>query len=190
MLLTVTVLVVAAQTAKLEPTQVGFSSNPSWKDVEQAMDVKSELKPDGAITFSIPMSLKVTLDDITLNPASDLTHDFDFMRAGNKTMMVGEIGLTETEVKNVTSMVLQSGLQVTAIHNHLLRTSPSIIWMHIYGYGDPADMAKKIRSITDYVNGKPPDKSEESFQSKGINTLPNSIRLLGQRALPKEGLWF
>jgi hypothetical protein len=43
LLLAVAVLVSATQTAKLEPTQVGFSSNSSWKEVEQAMDVKVNL---------------------------------------------------------------------------------------------------------------------------------------------------
>jgi len=141
-----------------------------WALTEKTMDVKGELKPDNAISFSIPMTLKVSLDGIPLNPASDRTHDFDFMKTGNKAMMVGELGVTEMEVKNVSSMVLKAGFQVTAIHNHLLRTSPHVMWIHIHGYGDPVDMAKKIRSITDFVNRKPPEKSNDNTRIKGINT--------------------
>lgn len=141
-----------------------------WASTEKTMGVKGELKPDNAISFSIPMTLEVSLDGIPLNPASDRTHDFDFMKSGNKSMMVGELGVTEMEVKDVSTMVLKSGFQVTAIHNHLLRTSPHIMWIHIHGYGDPVDMAKKIRSITAYINGKPPAKSHDNTQIKGINT--------------------
>ena len=141
-----------------------------WTSTEKAMGVKGELKPDNSISFSIPMTLKVSLDGIQLSPASDRTHDFDFQKNGNKALMVGEIGVTEMQEKNVSTMVLRSGLQVTAIHNHLLRTSPHIMWLHISGSGDPVDMAKKIRKITDYVNGKPPARSEEKFSFKGINT--------------------
>lgn len=141
-----------------------------WASTQKVMGVEGELKPNNVITFGIPMTQKVSLDGIPLNPDSDRTHDFGFQKIGDEALMVGEIGVTEMEVKNVTTMVMDSGLQVTAIHNHLLRTSPHIMWIHISGSGDPADMAGKIRMITDYVNGKPPVKIEEKFDSKGINT--------------------
>ncbi len=142
-----------------------------WVPVEKAMGEKGEISPDGAIKFTIPMTLNVTLNNISLNQASERSHDFDFMRAGNKAMMVGEIGVTENEAGKITAMVLQSGLQVTALHNHLLHLSPNVMWIHIHGYGDPVEMAKKIRNITDYVNGDSSSTSEnKKFHSKGINT--------------------
>lgn len=157
-----------------------------WKPAEKAMGEKGKANPDGTIKFTIPMTLNVTLDGIKLNQASDRSHDFDFMRAGDKAMMVGEIGVTEEEVKNVSDMVLQSGLQVTAIHNHLLRTSPHIMWMHIYGYGDPVDMAKKTRNITDYVNRDSFASESEKFQSKGINTTELD-RIIGDKGSAEGG---
>jgi hypothetical protein len=162
------------------------SASEYWKPVEKAMDEKGNVSLDGTIKFTIPMTLNVTLDDIKLNPASERSHDFDFMKAGDKAMMVGEIGVTEKEVKNVSDMVLQSGLQVTAIHNHLLRTSPHIMWMHIYGNGDPVDMAKKIHNIADYVNGNSPASENEKFQSKGINTTELD-RIIGDKGSAEGG---
>lgn len=170
------VAIIGEVTVKASHNEMAKSSdnrnvnNGFWIPTEKAMGVKGELKPDNSISFSIPMTLKVSLDGIQLSPASDRTHDFDFQKNGNKALMVGEIGVTEMQEKNVSTMVLRSGLQVTAIHNHLLRTSPHIMWLHISGSGDPVDMAKKIRKITDYVNGKPPARSEEKFSFKGINT--------------------
>lgn len=157
--------VTSAKTSDSKSANVSF-----WVPAEKAMGVEGELKPDSAITFSIPMTQKVTLDGLQLNEGSDRTHDFDFQKVGNQSLMVGEIGVTENKVNNVSTMVVRSGLQVTAIHNHLLRTSPHIMWIHISGYGDPAVMAKKIRSITDDINGESPVKSEKGFESKGINT--------------------
>jgi len=157
-----------------------------WTPTEKAMGVKGELKPDNSISFSIPMTLKVSLDGIQLSPASDRTHDFDFQKTGNKALMVGEIGVTEMEVKNVSTMVLKSGLQVTAIHNHVLRSSPHIMWIHISGYGNPVDMAKKIRNITDYVNGEPPAKSEENTRIKDINTTKLD-QIIGKKGSAEGG---
>lgn len=167
--LLICLMIIGAASAKIFDSE-NASASEYWKPVEKAMDEKGNVSPDGAIEFTIPMTLNVTLDGVKLTQASDRSHEFDFMRAGDKAMMVGEIGVTEKEVKNVSMLTLQSGLQVTAIHNHLLRTSPHIMWMHIYGYGDPVDMAKKIRNITGYVNGGSPASGSEKFQSKGINT--------------------
>jgi len=162
------------------------ASNSYWASTQKAMGVEGELKPDNTITFGVLMTQKVTLDGIQLNPASDRTHDFDFRKIGDEALMVGEIGVTEMEVKNVTAMVRESGMQVTAIHNHLLRTSPHIMWIHISSSGDPADMAGKIRMVTDHVNGKPPAKSEDKFDSKGINTSKLD-RIIGKEGSAEGG---
>jgi hypothetical protein len=161
--------ILGAASAKTSDKE-NVSASDYWKPVEKAMAEKGKISPDGAIKFTIPMTLDVTLGGIKLNPATERSHDFDFMKAGNKAMMVGEIGVTEKEAKNVSKMVLQSGFEVTALHNHLLHLSPNVMWMHIYGYGDPVDMAKKIRNITGYVNGNSSSIEGEKFQSKGINT--------------------
>lgn len=176
----------AVQRGSEKPSDSQNTTAGFWESTQKAMGVKGELKPDTVIAFSIPMTQKVSLDGISLNPASDRTHDFDFQRVGNKALMVGEIGVTEMEVKNTSTMVIRSGLQVTAIHNHLLRTSPQIMWIHISGSGDPAEMANKIRKITDHVNGKPPARNGEKFDIKGINTSKLD-KIIGKKGSAEGG---
>jgi hypothetical protein len=61
-------------------------------------------------------------------------------------MVMGDLVLTETEVKPVMTKILQSGLEVTALHNHLLRAMPATFYMHVGGHGDPAKMAAAIHA--------------------------------------------
>jgi len=42
--------------------------------------------------------------------------------------------------------LLEGGVDVTAVHNHLLRASPATFYMHIGGHGDPVKMAAAIRA--------------------------------------------
>ncbi|VUD72296.1 hypothetical protein MET9862_02891 [Methylobacterium symbioticum] len=37
--------------------------------------------------------------------------------------------------------LVQKGGEITAIHNHLLRASPSTLYMHVSGHGDPGKLA-------------------------------------------------
>jgi hypothetical protein len=54
--------------------------------------------------------------------------------------------LTDTEINPVMKKALEEGLEITAIHNHLLRTSIPVFYMHIGGHGDPAKLAESLRA--------------------------------------------
>ena len=59
---------------------------------------------------------------------------------------MGDLVLLETEITPVMTKLLDSGLEITAIHNHILRASPATFYMHVAGHGDPEKMATAIRS--------------------------------------------
>ena len=44
------------------------------------------------------------------------------------------------------SKLLESGIEITAVHNHLMRATPATYYMHIHGHGDPISMATAIRA--------------------------------------------
>src|SRR6202043_2338145 len=60
-------------------------------------------------------------------------------------MVMGDLVLLETEINPVSLKLIQGGLEITAVHNHLLRASPATFYMHVGGHGDPAKMATIIR---------------------------------------------
>jgi hypothetical protein len=53
--------------------------------------------------------------------------------------------LLESEINPVMLKMIEGGLDITAVHNHLLRASPATFYMHVGGHGDPAKMAAVIR---------------------------------------------
>jgi hypothetical protein len=74
---------------------------------------------------------------------------------GGMDVMMGDLVLTESEVNPVLSAVLNGGLDVTALHNHFLRDTPRIYYMHVHGIGTAADLAKRIRSAIDLIARDP-----------------------------------
>jgi hypothetical protein len=64
---------------------------------------------------------------------------------GGIDVMMGDLVLTESEVNPVMSAVLDSGLEVTALHNHFFFETPRIFYMHVHGHGKAADLAGKIQ---------------------------------------------
>jgi len=60
-------------------------------------------------------------------------------------MVMGDLVLLESEVSPVMLKMIEGGLEITAVHNHLLRASPATFYMHVGGHGDPTRMALVIR---------------------------------------------
>jgi len=97
--------------------------------------------------YRLPRSdLDVTLDGVALRPGFALVGWLDFEPMGDKAMMMGDLVLTEKEINPVMSKLLAEALQVTALHNHLLRASPPTFYMHVEGTGDPAQLARLARA--------------------------------------------
>ena len=97
--------------------------------------------------YGLPRSdLNVTVDGVALRPAFALGGWLAFDPVGDAAMMMGDLVLTESEINPVMGKLLAQGIEVTALHNHLLRANPPIFYMHVAGQGDPADLARKVRA--------------------------------------------
>jgi hypothetical protein len=90
--------------------------------------------------------LNVSVDGIALKPAFALGGWLAFEPMGDSAMMMGDLVLTESEINPVMAKLLAEGVEVTALHNHLLRSNPPTFYMHVSGQGDPADLARKVRA--------------------------------------------
>ena len=117
--------------------------------------------------YGLPRNdLNVTVDGVALKPAFALGGWLAFEPVGDTAMMMGDLVLTESEINPVMGKLLAEGVEVTALHNHLLRASPPVFYMHVSGHGDPADLARKVRAALEEsrtpFNVKPPAESAAS----------------------------
>jgi hypothetical protein len=88
--------------------------------------------------------LQVTLEGVTIRPTLALGGWIAFQPMGNTAMAMGDLVLLQSEVNPVMAKLLAGGLEVTAVHNHLLRAEPLTFYMHVGGHGDPVKMAETI----------------------------------------------
>ena len=123
-----------------------------WKAVEQALGRPGQLQGDGAYKFGLPRGdLKVTVDGVQVKPTLALGSWVAFSSPGPDAMLMGDLVLAEDEVSPVMLALQENGLQITALHNHVLQETPRVMYMHIAGHGDAvklADAVKKVISLT------------------------------------------
>src|SRR5258705_7949938 len=116
-----------------------------WQKVDDAFGRKPVVSED-VHRYGFPRTdLTVTLDGVTIKPALALGGWVAFKPAHGGAMVMGDLVLLETEINPVMLKLIEGGLEITAVHNHLLRASPATFYMHVEGHGDPAKMAAVIR---------------------------------------------
>ncbi|WP_159008360.1 DUF1259 domain-containing protein [Bradyrhizobium sp. S69] len=115
-----------------------------WSKVDEAMGRSAAVTQD-VHRYGFPRTdLNVTLDGVTIKPSLALGGWVAFKPIGGEAMVMGDLVLLETEIEPVMEKLVRGGLDITAIHNHLLRASPATFYMHVGGHGDPAKMAAVI----------------------------------------------
>jgi len=104
------------------------------------------MQPGNVIKFSFPRSdLTVIVGGVTLKPALALGGWVAFKEAaGGQAMAMGDLVLTEDEVSPVMRALQTGGVEQTAVHNHVLKESPRVMYMHILAQGDPTKIARAI----------------------------------------------
>jgi hypothetical protein len=116
-----------------------------WQKVDDAFGRKPAVSGD-VHRYGFPRTdLTVTLDGVTIKPALALGGWVAFKPMHEEAMAMGDLVLLESEVNPVMLKLIEGGLEITAVHNHLLRASPATFYLHVGGHGDPVKMAAVIR---------------------------------------------
>lgn len=166
----------------------GAAPQDEWKAVNEGLGRGGTTQPDGVRKYSFPRSdLKVQLDGVAIKPALALGSWLAFQPMGNnQAMVMGDLVLTHEEVNPVMSELLKGGLTVTALHNHLLRSSPPTMYMHVHGHGDPARLAAVFRSAI-ALTRTPVAPSAANSQPPALDTAALD-NIIGAKGSPNGGV--
>ena len=125
---------------------VATAQEIDWKKVDTALGKIGAVSGE-VHRYGFPRSdLQVTVDGVAIRPALALGGWAAFTPMRGEAMVMGDLVLLETEINPVMAKLLEGGIDITAVHNHLLRANPETFYMHIGGHGDPVKMAEVIRS--------------------------------------------
>ena len=143
-----------APAVSAQPVQV------NWTAVEQAMGRTGAMQPGDVYKFGLPRSdLTVTVDRIQLKPALALGSWVAFKATSTGAIAMGDLVLREAEVEPVMAKLAKGGIEVTALHHHVLHETPRVYYMHIHGAGDAVQLAQAIHAGLGLTKTPPPPAS-------------------------------
>jgi len=163
--------------------------------IEKLTGAKGSLnEKEGVFKVSLPRAdLRVSAAGVRITPPLGLTSWAAFQRAGERTMVMGDMVVLEDQVNPVMSAALENGLEVTALHNHFFWDSPKVMFLHIGGMGEEVKLASAVGKVfarieeTGRGKGATPradiDPAKTSLDPKKIEAI------LGVRGELKDGVY-
>src|SRR5215203_3268050 len=116
-----------------------FAADTDWGAMAKILGRGAVHQPGDVHRFNFPRSdLSVSIDGVAIQPGFALAPWLAFHP-------MGDLVLTQAEIAPVTMRLASGGIDVTAVHHHILRADPLPFYMHVEGHGDAAAMAQTLR---------------------------------------------
>jgi hypothetical protein len=169
------------------------AAEPWEQAVAAAIGKPGAEMPGGVYRIGLPRSdLHVVVDGVILKLALALGSWLAFVAHGQgQAMVMGDLVLTDTEVNPVMAKLIAGGIEITALHNHLLRNTPHTMYMHVAGHGDPVQLARTLHdalALSGTPLSAPPAASPAAPETIDLDTAALD-RVLGHKGKIGGGVY-
>ena len=131
------------------PSLSAITAAEEWLPVAKIIGKAGTLQ-NGVYKIGLPRTdLNVHIGDTKVEPAAGLGSWMAFHFAETDTIADGDLVLTAAEVNPVISALQAGGIEVSAIHNHLIGEEPQVMYVHFFGKGKRDSLAQTLKSALD-----------------------------------------
>lgn len=124
------------------------------KQLDQTMGQTGKVN-GGIYQYSVPRAEAVTDDGMEVPPSMGVATAINFQpTGGGKAAITGDFVLIASEVNPVIKALRDNGIEVTALHSHMLTENPRLFFMHFWANDDAQKLARGLRAALDKVNIK------------------------------------
>ena len=110
---------------------------------------------NGIYQFSVARGESISDMGTEIPPSMGTATSINFQPTGNgRAAITGDFVLIGSEVNPVIRALRENGIQVTAVHSHMLTENPRLFFMHFWANHDAVKLAKGLRAAIDKTNAK------------------------------------
>jgi hypothetical protein len=142
------------------PAAAAGAAKPLPADEEAFAAVQRVLGHKGTLAgtvlqVGVPRAEKIEEHGLEIPPSMGMANALNFQRVGSEVATTGDFVLIAAEVNPVIRELRSQGLEVTALHSHMLTETPRLFFMHFWGVGSPEKIAGALKAALSKVNTKP-----------------------------------
>ena len=135
------------------PAMQQTTTGPDWTSVEAVLG-KSGRHNGQILSYTFPRKEKLMESGMEMPTPMGMATGINFQMNNNIAATTGDFVLLASEVNPVVKALTENGINVTAIHNHMLYDDPRLFMMHFWGVSDPAKLAAGIKAALEKTNSK------------------------------------
>jgi hypothetical protein len=141
----------------LGPPAAGPAPDPGLDTPGLDQALGREGKATGGIyQYNVARAEKIMVEGTTMPAGMGVATVLNFQAtAGGHAAVTGDYALVDREVEPVVDALTGGGIQVTALHTHSVADDPHLYYLHFFGEGDPASLARTLRQALDRTNTAP-----------------------------------
>ena len=137
------------------PSAQGGAIDLDTAGIARALGVAGKVN-GGVYQVSAPRAERVTERGMVVPPSMGVATAMNFQpTGGGKAAITGDFVMTAAEVNPVIRALREHGIQVTALHNHMLDESPRLFFMHFWANDDAVTLARGLRAALDRTTARP-----------------------------------
>lgn len=132
------------------------------KRMDEILGYKAEMNK-GVYKYTIGRpEVKLTEHTVPISTFLGFNTWAAFQGTPEKTAVAGDFTMLEGEVEPVLKALIENGIEVVALHNHMVHEQPRIFFLHYWGIGNAEQLARGLRAAINQTGKK-------LGQSKGMN---------------------
>jgi len=140
-----------------------------WDSVASVLQT-ANVFAGGYHRFNLPRrDFTLRLGDVTVAPELALGSWAGFSDDPDHAMLMGDLVLKGAELAPVLAELARRGIDVTAIHNHLVGEEPKLVYVHVHAMGAPLEIAKRLDAVL-ALTGTPRPVATPSVVPLSIDT--------------------
>jgi hypothetical protein len=117
--------------------------------LDSTLGVKGQYK-DGVYKFVVGRTTR--MHDIEVGNQMGVNTWGTFAGGDDKAIVDGDFAMHEGELQNVLKTLRKGGINVVAIHQHMVGEEPRIMFLHFWGVEPANDLAKGLRAALDVTH--------------------------------------
>lgn len=132
----------AAPNADIDP----MNSSLDPKKIEAIIGAPGSMK-DGV--YKIVIGRKAKMGEHDVGKEMGINTWAAFAGSDDKAIVDGDFAMLENEVQSVLKVLRSAGINIVAIHNHMINETPRYVFLHYWGVGATTDLAKALKAALD-----------------------------------------
>lgn len=148
---------IPSQAAQAAPSKPPVPASPGLNGAALAAIIGHQGDQNGPvykITIGRP-DIDVREHGARINARMGLNTWAAFTGTDDNAMVAGDVAMLESELQGVLKALRTNGLQVVAIHHHMTGVQPMVVFLHYYGTGPAASLARGVKAAVDRTGPSP-----------------------------------